>query len=76
VVTISEEGGEMGPTWSGPSPPDPHIYEQGRRDFHSRPLASSITSTQLPNQLTQKGHIHTVKNWEVVQRATEIVLGA
>ena len=61
---------------SFPHESDPRIYEQGRRDFHSRPLASSIVSTQLPNWLIQKGHIHTVKNWEVVQRATEIVLDA
>ena len=36
----------------------------------------SIVSTQLLDRLIRKGHIHMGKNWEMVQRATEIVLDA
>jgi len=36
----------------------------------------SIVSTQLLDRLIQKGHIHIGRNWEMVQRATEIVLDA
>ena len=36
----------------------------------------SIDSTQLLDRLIQKGYIHTGKNWEMVQRAMEIVLDA
>ena len=38
---------------------------------HSQGL---IVSTQLLDQLIQKSHIYTGKNWVMVQRMTEIVL--